>query len=50
MGTSTSAIRSKIKYIEGKENKVAGAASRLPVGEITPPLDEEAFEVPHMLF
>ena len=28
---------------------VADAQSRLPVGEPTPPMDDEAFDVPHHL-
>lgn len=29
---------------------MADTDSRLPVGEITPPLHEEEFKVPHILF
>lgn len=39
-----------IKYIEGKENKLADAVSRMPTGEITSPQGNDAFEVPHYLF
>ena len=39
----------EIEYVEGKANVIADAQSRLPVGEPTPPMDEEAFDVPHHL-
>ena len=35
--------------IKGKENVLADVASRMPLGEVTPPEGEVAFEVPHIL-
>lgn len=39
----------KMKYIKGKKNKVADADNSLPIGEVTPPFDKEAFDIPHLL-
>ncbi len=38
-----------IEYIKGKANVVADAASRLPVGSPSAPMDDEVFELGHDL-
>ena len=38
-----------MEYIQGKQNVIADALSRLPVGELTPPLGEQAFDLPQLL-
>ena len=37
----------EVDYIEGKQNVIADALSRLPTGKVTPPEGEDAFELDH---
>jgi hypothetical protein len=47
MGSITTTIRSNYKIYRRKINKLEDAVSRMPVGEITSPQGDDAFEVPH---